>query len=534
MGLELPSWTGRGLSSGKPEAAPPSADGQSAGNVVPDAVGRDLLAWGRRYLPEHFVRPPSRMHLWLADKLQAMRETRGMKVNVLGPRGSAKSTIGTLAFPLRAALEGDEPYIWIVSDTRHQAHTHLENIKIEILENGRLESAYPGAAGRGPTWRTGAIVLRNGVAIEAYGTGQRLRGRRRQAHRPTLIVCDDLQNDDHIRSAVQREASSNWFHGMLLKAGTRKTNFLNLATALHREALALRLFETPGWDSQKFCAIQVWPENMTVWKEWEQIYTEVGNARYREAAREFFDAHRPAMEAGAEVLWPEEEDLYFLMCMRAADGSAAFEREKQCSPANPDQCEWPADYFADHIWFDSWPARLRVRTMALDPSKGSGSRHGDYAALVMLGVDGAGLVYVEADLGRRPTPQIVAHATAFVARFRPDVFAVEANQFQELLVGEFAAEFRRQGLLAPPPLPLENHVAKEVRIRRLGPYLAGRQLRFKSGSPGTRLLVEQLREFPTAAHDDGPDALEMAIRLAADLLKPPLDDGLGDRLPLEL
>jgi hypothetical protein len=34
-------------------------------------------------------------------------------------------------------------------------------------------------------------------------------------------------------------------------------------------------------------------------------------------------------------------------------------------------------------------------------------------------------------------------------------------------------------------------------------------------------------------HDDGPDAAEMAIRLAAELLsRVGVDDGLGDRLPV--
>ena len=33
-----------------------------------------------------------------------------------------------------------------------------------------------------------------------------------------------------------------------------------------------------------------------------------------------------------------------------------------------------------------------------------------------------------------------------------------------------------------------------------------------------RLLVEQVRDFPHADHDDGPDALEMAARLAAEML----------------
>ena len=56
-------------------------------------------------------------------------------------------------------------------------------------------------------------------------------------------------------------------------------------------------------------------------------------------------------------------------------------------------------------------------------------------------------------------------------------------------------------------------IPKIVRIRRLSQYISNRELRFKADSPGCRLLVEQLMDFPLADHDDGPDALEMCVRL---------------------
>jgi predicted phage terminase large subunit-like protein len=495
--------------------------------------GLDLLGWGAKYLPDHFRRPPSNLHRWLAEQLDAAHFQRGTKLNVLGPRGGAKSTIGSLALPLRAAVECWEPYIWIVSDTKHQACAHLENIKSELLSNELLTKAFPEVTGQGLVWRNNLIVLRNGVTIEALGTGQRLRGRRHRQHRPSLIVCDDLQNDGHMRSPLQREYSRSWFHGTLMKAGTARTNIVNLATALHRDALAMELHRTPGWTSRLFKSVIRWPDNMSLWQQWEAIYTDLSKPGYKAAARKFYEQHTWQMDSGAIVLWPAEEDLYTLMCMRIEGGRTAFEREKQNSPINPDLCEWPESYFDETIWFEAWPANLMVKTMALDPSKGSDARHGDYSALVMLGVDRQGIVYVEADLARRPTPQMVAESTEWFRRFHPDLFGVEANQFQDLLVGEFAAEFRRQGLLGARPASIENHVAKQVRIRRLGPYLSSRRLRLKAGSPGTRLLVEQLQEFPIGDHDDGPDALEMALRLAADVLYGrTMKDGLGSRLPV--
>lgn len=510
----------------------------SDGRIASVAAARStdgLLEWASAMLGDHFTKPPSAMHRWLAERLDAMRSRRGMKINVIGPRGSAKSTVATLAYVLRAAVEAFEPYVWIVSDTRHQAYGHLENVKSELVDNGPLARRYPAAVGAGPLWRSGAIVTANRVMIEAFGTGQKLRGRRRRAHRPTLIVCDDIQNDEHVYSRVRRDHCRDWFHGALMQAGTAATNVVHLATALHREALALELDRTPGWSSRKFAAVERWPDNAASWDEWRRIYCDADRWDALDAARRFYDERRDGMNAGAKLLWPEAEDIYALKCLEAEVGRTAFEREKQSSPVNPARCEFPEEYFADGLWFDVWPTAVRIKTIALDPSKGARDTVGDYSAFVMLAVDASGVLHVQADLARRPTPQIVTEGVTLVAQFRPDGFGIEANQFQDLLAGEIQAEFARRGLSHPPLWMITNHADKHIRIRALGPYLSQRRLRFKSGCPSTRLLVEQLRDFPAGDHDDGPDALEMAIRLASAIEQGRNHhDTLGDRIELSV
>ena len=94
-----------------------------------------------------------------------------------------------------------------------------------------------------------------------------------------------------------------------------------------------------------------------------------------------------------------------------------------------------------------------------------------------------GVIYVEADMARRPTPQMVADGVALCRRFRPTVFGVEANQFQELLCGELDdGSSPRQGLQHVVPAAIHNLINKLMRIRRLGPYLSQRRLRFLAGS----------------------------------------------------
>lgn len=223
----------------------------------------------------------------------------------------------------------------------------------------------------------------------------------------------------------------------------------------------------------------------------------------------------PAMPA--EVLWKEKEDLYFLMKKRAEIGAAAFEAEYQGNPVDPSAAEWPPEYLDwPGLFFDQWPEKLALKVMAIDPSKGKDSRHGDYSAIVSYGRTAEELEYAEADLARRPVDAICADAARIAAAFRPDLLVVEANGFQELLSVPLLAALRKEKAEVLVE-GMVNSANKQVRIRRLTVPLARRKLRFKARSPGTMMMVQQLRDFPNGSHDDGPDALEMARRAAIDL-----------------
>jgi predicted phage terminase large subunit-like protein len=169
------------------------------------------------------------------------------------------------------------------------------------------------------------------------------------------------------------------------------------------------------------------------------------------------------------------------------------------------------------FWFDQWPTDLTVKTMALDPSMGADFRKGDYQALVYFGRDKHGLCYIEASLRRGDgIDAMLSRTVAGVRSFKPEGLAIETNTFQQLLVAPLLAIAKGEGVELPI-YPMVNIVKKPIRIRRLGPDLAQRKLRFKMRSPGTALMVQQLKDFPQGDHEDGADALEMARRLAIDL-----------------
>lgn len=133
----------------------------------------------------------------------------------------------------------------------------------------------------------------------------------------------------------------------------------------------------------------------------------------------------------------------------------------------------------------------------------------------MVAQDGA--LYVDASLERRNTSVIVEDALTLQRWFGANGFGVETNQFQSLLADEMDRRAVEMNMMFSI-FGFNNTTNKLVRIRSLTQYFAKRRIRFKGGSRGAQLLVEQLRDFPLGDHDDGPDALEMAIRLAAELL----------------
>jgi predicted phage terminase large subunit-like protein len=175
------------------------------------------------------------------------------------------------------------------------------------------------------------------------------------------------------------------------------------------------------------------------------------------------------------------------------------------------------------IWTpaEHWPAprKFRIRTVCVDASKGRSDKQGDYTAIVFVGVTNENLFYVDAIIERIPLDQIVRKTVLFCDQYNPNYVGIEAEQFQELLI----PEFRRQcgDGLRWRSYGMQTHgVPKLARIRRLSQYVTNREFRFKADSPGCRLLVDQLMDFPLADHDDGPDALEMCMRLPCELCRP--------------
>ena len=154
---------------------------------------------------------------------------------------------------LHAALFGYKRYILLVSDTEAQAVSFLDAIKNELETNERILADFGEQPGK--TWKTGSILLSNGCRIDAVGSGQKLRGRRNYERRPDLILCDDIENDEGVRTAEQRQKDRR----LVLESGLQVRRQLH-GHPRHRHHPAPRfplagLLENPGFQSRKYRAV---------------------------------------------------------------------------------------------------------------------------------------------------------------------------------------------------------------------------------------------------------------------------------------
>lgn len=212
-----------------------------------------------------------------------------------------------------------------------------------------------------------------------------------------------------------------------------------------------------------------------------------------------------------EPLWPERLSMEFLARQKLMLGEYWWGAMYQQRPGQYGEAEWPDEYFAEPFWTDleTWPDEFEAGVVAVDPSKGKDT--GDYCAIVFVGV-ARGLYWVDSLVGRWPATGLLKNVLTMAERLRPDKVGIESNNFQELLASELDRLTRELHL---PPLPIaliNNTTNKELRIGRLGPHLARHHFRFLN-NPSNRLLVSQVKAFPQGDYDDGPDALEMAVRL---------------------
>ena len=499
-------------------------------SLITRTMGMNFSFFRKYYFPEHNKSEDASFHGEVSQVLQEMSfHNRGTKFALAAPRGSAKSTLVTLQYALYSICYSIEHYIIIASSTAEQAETYLGHIKTELTQNERLIRDFPNVCETGrkpgpPRWKQNEIITRNNVKVTTFGSGQQIRGRRHQQFRPSLIILDDIEGDEEARNQESYYKLYDWLTKAILKSGDTSTNVIFLGTIHHYNSLLAQFTDekaNTGWLKKIYRSIISWANHQELWEKWKNIYNFRQDYKDRDgpqAADEFFNDNKELMLEGAQVLWPQQYNYYKLMKMREDEGQISFDSEMQNDPVNPRDCLFNLDEV--HYWDDAYSSEEELLNAlgdykffygACDPSLGRQNKHGDYSAIVSVVMDREkGIIYVlDADIERRRPDNTIDTILEYHKRRDYNKFGFETNQFQEFM----ASELEKRSAQENANLPLEEikHSSdKRARIEVLQPLIKNGTIRF---SRRHHRLLEQMRYFPKGAHDDGLDALEMAVGL---------------------
>jgi len=239
--------------------------------------------------------------------------------------------------------------------------------------------------------------------------------------------------------------------------------------------------------------------------------------------------HRITLKAigdNGAALWPARYPIQKLLDIQrgyeVAGQSHIWESLFQQNPsADSASLDWPAELFdgmlvpADH-WMRG--ATQLFRVLAVDPSRGVSDSVGDFNGFADTTFDRSGKLWVQPQLHRLMLPQVEDTIVGMCKQTKYDACLIETNGIGDLLCANVLEKAKAQGVY----VPLYRHNStenKQVRIRLgLTRLLMDHKIKVHSGSQGARLLIDQLKAFPSGEFDDGPDSVDLSRRMIDQLL----------------
>lgn len=162
---------------------------------------------------------------------------------VMAFRGSGKTTIITQAFVIWSIIGVlEKKYVVILTQTMEQARALLINIRYELENNPLLRLDLGPFKEEAGEWRSSSLVLNKyGAKINVSSIEQGIRGTKYGANRPDLIIADDLEDINSVRTRESRDKIYTWLMGDIMHLGDRNTKIIIVGNLLHQDSVMMRL-----------------------------------------------------------------------------------------------------------------------------------------------------------------------------------------------------------------------------------------------------------------------------------------------------
>lgn len=397
------------------------------------------------------------------------------------PRNHAKSTALTHDFGLANALFRVECYIILVGSSEEMAIEHLGDIANELRENEDLIRDFK-IKGFVSDQKTDIIVeCLDGYQFRflARGAEQKIRGRKWRGHRPGLLICDDLEDDEQVENRDRRRKFRRWFFRACKQALRDGGKIRAHGTILHEDSLLNHLIHNKSWRSR------------------------------------IYRAHK-AFDDFSEILWPEkfsEERLRAIRQEFINEGDAAgYSQEYLNDPFDHEDSYLKKDDFLpmteeDHEKFKLFGVGVDFAISTLDRANRTSFSVG--------GKDTDNLLhFVDQRVGRMDTTAIIEEFFSVQRAWNPDKFWVEDGVIWKAIKPVLLEEMRRRDVWISfeAILPIKD---KKVRGRSLQKRMRAKGCRFDKDAewyPGFESELLRFTGDSEALLDDQFDSAALLSR----------------------
>ena len=393
-------------------------------------------------------------------------------------RGSGKTTIMGTSYAIWSILGVQQKkFVLMIAKTEAQAKQYLANRNIELESNEVLLSDLGPFEEPQDEWRASSIVLPKYKArITVTSMESSIRGIKHGAHRPDLIICDDLEDLDIVKTQESRDKIFKWLTGDVMPLGDKNTRLIVIGTALHHDSLITRL---------KVAVIE---------------------GRLDGVTRKY-----PFLNSDGNALWSEkfstQADIDSLR--KSVPSIQAWEREYMLNIISED------DQLVRKEWiqyYDELPdiQSIRYAGMGVDPAIGQKSTN-DSTAIVLGKISGRkkGLnIYVLPNPinERMDFPQTIGKIKSLYTNMKNDLpvhLWVESVAYQKSIVDQLHSEGY------PAKEWKTGGTDKRARLSLVSTHIQSGTVLFPR--KGAEKLITQLLGFGSETHDDLCDALGILV-----------------------
>ena len=424
---------------------------------------------------------------------------------LLAPRGHGKTTAVGSYITWRIARDR-RVKILIVTINQAKANNMMTFVQECLTSNQKIIDLFG-------TFRGGMEWSRDSIRVKLHDTGIPSkeptlevigRGSRIVSSHYDLIILDDVTDDDACRTEMRRRELEDWYRGPLVGTFMGHTKLINIGTRWHEDDFHSFLMRTSGYkvltykallnqeeyDEGKEDAKVLWPKHLP----WDDKMRKEINKD---------------LECEGKPLLPE--DALTLQFIRKHQGELFFQMQYQNNIISSGISK-----FKSH-WIDSaigkfnkldgiLPLGLK-RYIGVD--LGGEDETSDWGVSTVIGIDESGDIFI--------LDSIRSHGTL---NWQTDIMKSLDDKYHAARIGMDAAAQQKSITSAAmrdnpnmPILPIKSTRIedKDTRIERLAVLFETNRVHL---NPELKHLIDELRLYPRAKHDDCIDSVTFALEAA--------------------